>query len=220
MSIPLASPGKTLEAIRLTARRRLSLAAAFLAAGALLLSVARPLLIFQPVGFVTGLILAALLLVIGLSQGLYGATAFSRAFPLSELAEGSRQALVLTLFAVVPLSLVAAAAWILLVLPETPYQLIPSLPLFWGPLAAFAAIGLLTAARELTSERMAVLAAVGGGFVACAALFSATWSVVDSVGALEDPLFSEQLLLVGIGFILLALAFRQDAWIARAGRRA
>lgn len=208
-----------MESVRLAARRRFSLACSFLAGGAVLLALAKPLLAGLQVGFVTGLILSTLLIVLGLSEGAYTASALGRAFPLSELAAAARGDLLMSLVLVLPLAIVAAAGWIFLALPGTPAVLIPSVPFFWAPVGATASLGLLAAARELASERMTVLAAVGAGFVFAAAAFSAAWSLVDARGVLEDPLFSAQLLLVGLGFFLLAIAFSQDAWIARVGRR-
>ncbi|HEY7588120.1 MAG TPA: hypothetical protein VIB49_05165 [Thermoplasmata archaeon] len=219
MSIPLAPAGKTLEAVRIATRSRFFLASVFLASGALLLSLAKLLLAAQPVGFLSGLILASLLLVLGLSEGALSGRALGHAFPLSEFAAAARGSLLAALALFLPLAALASAGWAILALPSTPIVLIPSLPLFWAPPSGVAAIGLVTAARELASERMAVLGATGSGFVLSAAVFSVGWSLVDARAALESPLFSAQLLLVGAGFLLLAISFSQDAWVARGGRR-
>ena len=122
MTIPLAPPGRTLETIRLAARRRFLLAAWFLALGTLLLAAAEAfLLLLSSVGGVTALILGALMQILGLSAGAYGAVVLSRAFPLSESGLSARFALLASLLVVLPVSAGLTAAYVLLALPEPPF---------------------------------------------------------------------------------------------------
>ena len=221
MSIPLAPAGKTLETIRTTARRRFLFASAFLALGALVLSGAQAFLFaFLPVGLITGLILGALLQILGLFAGAYGATMYSRAFPLEESALRARRLLVGSLAVALPASVLATAGWTLLALSEPSLVLLPALPFFWGTLSIVAAVGLVYAARELTSERMAILAGVGCGAILAIVLSSAGWALADPVGTLGSARLAVDLLLVGLAFALLAIAFERDPWAARARVRA
>lgn len=222
VAIPLAPPGKTLEALRTSARDRLRLAAVLLALGTFLLSAAEPLLSVSPagqVGFLTGIILASLLLVVGLAQAAITEIGFSHAFPLSESADTSRQFFLYSLAAVLPAAAVLAAVYAVVALPGTPLLVLPALPLFWAPVAAGGAVGLVFAARELASERMALLAATGGGLVLAPALSSVVWSLLDPSSVLETGLVPLQLFVIGLGFVAMAVALRADAWVARAGRR-
>ncbi len=222
MSIPLTPPGKTLEAVRSTARQRFFLAAALYACGTFLLSVAQPFLSASPIGqigFLTGLILACLLIAVGLAQAVFAASAYRGAFPLNPAASAARQSLLASLAVILPLAVTAAGAWLVLALPGTPIAVLPSVPLFWAPLAASACIGFVYAARELASERMALVAAVGAGIVVATAVSPAVWSLANPDAALEGGLVPLHLFLQGWGFLLLASAFRADAWIARSGRR-
>jgi hypothetical protein len=218
----MAPPGRTLETLRLAARRRLLFAASFLALGAVFLAVAQAfLLIFAPVGVISGLILGALLQVLGLSSGAYGAVVFSRAFPLSESGLSARLSLLSALLIILPVSAGVTALYILLALPETPLVaptelvLMPALPFFWGPTCSVAAIGFVYAARELGSERMAVIAGVGCGAIIAMALSAVGGALADPVGALRSARLTEDLLLVGLGFFAIALAFQIDGWAAR-----
>ena len=225
VTIPLAAPGRTIETLRVAARHRLLFAASFLALGSAFLAVAQAfLLVFAPVGVVSGLILGALLQVLGLSSGAYGAVVFSRAFPLSELGVSARFSLLVALFVVLPVSAGLTAVYILLALPEPPlaaptaFVLIPAIPFFWGPPSSVAALGLVYAARELASERMAVAAAIGCGAIIGMALSAIGGALVKPVDALRSPRLTEDLLLVALGFLAIAFAFHADAWAARSRR--
>jgi hypothetical protein len=225
VAIPLASAGKTLETLRVTARRRFAFAAAFLALGAFLLAVAQAfLMIFAPVGVLTALILGALLQVLGLSAGAYAAVLFSRAFPLSESGLSSRLALLASLFVVLPVSAGVTAVYVLLALPETPVAaptallVIPAIPFFWGPVCSVASIGLVHMARELASERMAVSAAIGCGAVIAMALSAGGGALLAPFDALHSARLTEDLLIVAIGFLVIASAFQIDAWAVRSRR--
>ncbi len=227
VTIPMTAPGRTVETLRVAARRRFLLAASFLALGALLLAVAQSfLLLLADVGVLTGLILGALLQILGLGSGAYGAVLFSRAFPLSESGLSARLSLLASLLVVLPVSAGVSAIYVLLALPEPPLAaptallLLPSLPFFWGPPSAIAAIGLVYAARELASERMVVAAAVGCGAVIAMALSSGGGALADPVGALRSPRVTADLMIVAVGFLLIAMAFRTDAWAARSRRAA
>ncbi len=221
MSIPLAPPGKTLEAVRIAARRRYLFASAFLALGTLVLSGAQAFLFaYLPVAVVTALILGALLQILGLFAGAYGATMYSRAFPLNEAAITARRILVGSLAVALPASLLGTVGWTLLALPEPSLVLLPAFPFFWGTLSIFAAIGLVYAARELASERMAVLAGVGCGGIVAIALSAAGWALADPLGTVGSARLAVDLLLVGMAFVLLAIAFERDPWAARARRPA
>jgi hypothetical protein len=205
--------------MRTTARRRFLYASVFLALGALVLSAAQAFLFaFLQVGVVTGLILGALLQVLGLFAGAYGATMYSRSFPLNEAAITARRILVGSLAIVLPLAVLLTAGWALLELPEPSLVLLPALPSFWGSLAAFAAVGLVYAARELSSDRMAVAAGVGCGGVVAVALSAAGWSLADPVGTLGSARLVVDLLIVALSFVIMAFAFERDPWAARARR--
>ncbi len=214
-----------METLRLAARRRFVFAAAFLALGAFLLAVAQSfVLLFSAVGVVSAVILGALLQVLGLGAGAYSAVLFSRAFPLSESGLSARLALLASLLVVLPVSTGVTAVYVLLALPETTVAaptallLIPALPFFWGPISALAAIGLVYAARELASERMAVSAAVGCGAVIAMALSAGGGALVNPFGALYSARLTEDLLIVAVGFVVIALAFHADAWAMRSRR--
>jgi len=213
--------------MRATARRRFLFASSFLALGALFLAVAQAfLLFFVPVGVLSGLILGALLQVLGLSAGAYAAVLFSRAFPLSESGLSARLALLASLLVALPVFAGVTAVYILVALPEPPVAgptalvLIPALPLFWGPACSIAAIGLVYAARELASERMMVAAAIGCGVIIGMSLSAGGGALADPVGALRSARLFEDLLLVAAGFLAIALAFHVDAWAARSRRAA
>lgn len=225
VTIPMAPPGRTLETLRMAARRRFLFASAFLALGALLLAVAQSfLLLLADVGVLTGLILGALFQILGLGSGAYGAVLFSRAFPLSESGMSARLSLLASLLVVLPVSAGVSAVYVLLALPEAPLAtptallLLPALPFFWGPASAIAAIGLVYAARELASERMVVAAAVGCGVVIAMAFSSGSGALADPVGSLRSARVTADLLIVAVGFLLIAVAFRTDAWAARSRR--
>lgn len=227
MAIPAAAPGRTIEAIRAAARRRLLFAASFLALGALFLAVAQAFVVaFIPVGATSGLILGALLLVLGLSAGAYGAVLFSRAFPLSESGLSARLALLASLLVVLPVCAGVTVVYLLVALPESPVVeptsliLAPAIPFFWGPPFSLAAIGFVYAARELASERMAVAAALGCGLVIGMALTAAADALLAPVAAVRSTRLLADLLLVAAGFVAIALAFRVDAWAARSRRAA
>ena len=225
VAIPLATPGGTLETLRVAARHRLLFAASFLALGAAFLAVAQAfLLVFAPVGVVSGLILGALLQVLGLSSGAYGAVVFSRAFPLSEAGVSARFALLVALGVVLPLATGLSAVYILFALPEPPlaaptaFVLLPAIPFFWGPVSSVAAVGFVYATRELASERLAVVAAVGCGVIIAMALSAIGGALVQPVDALRSPRLTEDLLLVALGFLGIAFAFHADAWAVRSRR--
>ncbi len=221
----MTAPGRTVETLRVAARRRLLFAASFLALGALFVAVAQAfLLIFAPVGVVSALIVGALLLVLGLSSGAYGAVVFSRAFPLSESGRSGRFALLASLLVVLPISTAVTALYVLFILPEVPVEaptalvLIPAIPFFWGPVSSVAAVGFVYAARELASERMAVTAAVGCGAIIAVSLSAVGGALAEPVRALRSARLTEDLLLVALGFLAIALAFQVDAWVARSRR--
>lgn len=221
----MAPTGRTLETVRVAARRRFLLAAAFLALGALVLAIALAfLLALAQVGVLTGVILGALLQILGLGSGAYGAVLFSRAFPLSESGFTARLTLLASLLVVLPVSAAVTVVYVLLALPEPPpaaptaLLLVPALPFFWGPASAIAAIGLVYAARELSSERMAVAAAVGCGAVIAMALSAGDGALADPVGVLRSARLSADLVIVAVGFLLIAVAFKVDAWAARSRR--
>ena len=227
MSIPIAVPGRTVEMIRATARRRLFFASSFVALGLLFLAVAQAFVVgFIPVGVTTALIIGALLLVLGLSAGAYGAVQFSRVFPLSESGLSARLALLASLLVVLPVCAGVTAVYILVALPEagvvepTSLVLVPAIPFFWGPSSSVAAIGFVYAARELASERMAILAAVGSGAVIGMTLSAAAGALINPVDAIRSARLLGDLLLVAAGFVPIALAFHLDAWAARSRRAA
>ncbi len=214
-----------METIRAVTRRRLLLAASFLAVGAMFLAVAQAfVLAFIPVGVTSGLIIGALLLVLGMSAGAYGAVVFSRAFPLSESGLSARLALLASLLVVLPVCAGVTVVYILVALPESPLVgptslvLVPAIPLFWGPPSSVAAIGFVYASREVASERMAVAAALGAGMILGMTLSASGGALVDPVGAIRSMRLLEDLLIVAGGFVLIALAFQADAWAARSRR--
>lgn len=222
MAIPAASVGKTLETIRSSARRRFLFASAFLSLGAFFLAVAQGFLeVLVPVGLLSGIIVGLLLLVLGLGAGAYAAVLLSQAFPLSEPGLSARTALLASLAVALPVSAGVTAVYLLLGLPEFPAAgplalvLLPAFPLFWGPALSIAAIGLVFAARELGSERMAVLAAIGCGAVIAMSLSAGGGALLQPVGALQSPRLMGDLLLVAVGFLAIALAFHLDSWAAR-----
>lgn len=225
MALPTAAPDHLLETVRVTARRRFLLSAAFLALGAVLLAVAQAfLLALAPVGGITGLILGALLQILGVGSGAYGAVLFTRTFPLSESALSARFTLLAALLVVLPVSAGVTAAYVLLVLPESPpaaptaLVLLPALPFFWGPLSSVAAIGLVYAVRALASERMAIVAAVGCGAVVAMAFSAGGGALVDPLAAVQSARLTGDLFVVAVGFLLIALGFRLDEWAVRAPR--
>ncbi len=225
MSIPATAPGRTLETIRSTARRRLLFAASFVALGALFLAGAQAFVVgLIPVGVTSALILGALLLVLGLGAGAYAAVLFSRAFPLSESGLSARLALLASLLVVLPVCAGVTVVYILLALPEngvlepTSLILVPAVPFFWGPATSLAAVGFVYAARELASERLAIAAALGAGVVIGMALSAAVGALIDPTGAVRSARLLGDLLLVAAGFVPIALAFHWDAWAARSRR--
>lgn len=225
VSLPSVPPGHVLEAVRAASRRRFFLASAFVALGTVLLAVAQAfLLALAPVGGITGLILGALLQVLGIGSAAYAANLLSRMFPLSESGLSARFALLASLFVVLPVSGGVTAAYVLLALPEAPLSapmvlvLVPALPFFWGPPSTVAALGLVYAARVLASERMAVVAGVGCGAVLGMAFSAAGGALVDPVGALQSARLLGDLFVVAVGFVLIAIAFRLDEWAVRGAR--
>jgi hypothetical protein len=220
VTIPLAPPGKSLETIRAQARRRFAVASASLALGAILVALAVGLLLVRfEIGGLTGLIVGALLQVLGVAAGAQAAVGVRHAFPLSEAASSSRRILVATALLVVPLSFLAAFAWLVAVVGSPPL-LLPAHPFFWGALSAAAGIGLVYGARELASERMSIVAAGGAGAVLAIALSSGVVALADPRGALTNPRLAWDLALVAIGFLAMTAAFERDPWAARARRLA
>lgn len=223
--MPVTAPGRTVETLRMAARRRFLFAASFLGLGAVFLAVAQAfLLVFAPVGVVSGLIVGGLLQVLGLSSGAYGAVVFSRAFPLSESGLSARFLLLAALFVVVPVAAGVTAAYVFLALPESPVEtstalvLIPAMPFFWGPVSSVAALGFVHGARELASERMAVTAALGCGVIVGMTVSAIGGALADPVGALRSARLTEDIVLVALGFLAIAVAFQLDAWAARSRR--
>lgn len=186
--------------------------------GFLLLSAAIGfLLVRSELGGLTALILGALLQILGVAAAAYAANRMTHAFPLSEAAATSRRWLFLCAIVVIPLSLAAALAWLTFVAPS--FQLLfPAHALFWGPLAGFASIGFVYSARELASERMAILAATGTGVIIAMAASSLAGSLLSPPGEVPTPRVAWDLILVALGFLLLAIAFERDAWIVRSRR--
>lgn len=220
VTIPLAPPGKALETIRAQVRRRLVLASASLALGALALSSAVLFLrVRVEVAGLSGLILGALLDAVGLATAAHAAVGASRAFPLSEAAAASRRLLVAAVALSLPLAALAAGAWLAFAALAPPL-LLPAHPFFWGPVSACAAMGLVFAARELASERMAVLTGIGAGGVLGLALSAGGIALADPTGILADPRLPVDLLLVGLAFFGIAAAFERDPWAARSRRLA
>ncbi|HKZ99782.1 MAG TPA: hypothetical protein VJ326_09375 [Thermoplasmata archaeon] len=218
MRIPLAPPGKALESIRVAARRRFVLASAALALGALAVSAALLFLRLRvEVAGLSGLIVGALLDVLGLASAAHAAIGTSRAFPLSEGAAASRRILVAAALLVLPAAALGALAWLALVAVVVPV-LLPAHPFFWGPVAATAAAGLVLGSRELASERMSVVAAIGAGGVVGLALSAAGTAVADPAGTLAGPRLPIDLLLVALAFLAIGAAFERDPWAARSRR--
>ncbi|HYM41032.1 MAG TPA: hypothetical protein VEY12_12965 [Thermoplasmata archaeon] len=222
MGIPATPAGKTLETLRSVTRRRLLYASSFLALGAVLLAMAQVfVLAFVPVGVTTGLLLGALLLILGLGAGAQAAVALSRAFPLSESALSARLALLASLLVVLPVCTAVTVLYVLVALPESPVVgptnlvLVPAMPLFWGPPSSVAAVGFVYAARELASERMAIAAAIGCGVIVGMTLSASGGAIVDPVGAVRSARLLGDLLLLAFGFVVVAFAFQIDAWAAR-----
>jgi hypothetical protein len=222
VTIPAAAPGRTLETIRAAARRRLLFASATLALGALFLAVAQAfVLAFVAVGATSGLILGALLEVLGLSAGAYAGVLFSRSFPLSESGLSARLALLASLLVALPVSAGVTVVYILVALPASPFLgptnlvLAPAMPFFWGPSSSIAAIGLVYAARELASERMAAAAAIGCGVIIGMSLSASGGALLDPIGTVRSARLLGDLILVAAGFVAIALAFNIDAWAAR-----
>lgn len=208
-----------MEAVRTAARRRFLAAATFFAIGTLSLAASQGLVsIVGAVGVVTGLILGVLLQVLGLFAGAYGASVFRRMHPLSEAAGASRRLLVAALVIVLPLAAVLAAAWTVLALNVTSLVLLAEVPFFWGPISSVAAAGLVYAARELASARMAILAGIGCGGVIAVSVSSAIWSLAAGATSLQSGRSAIDLLIATLGFLAIAFAFERDAWVARAGR--
>lgn len=225
MTIPAAPPGKTLETLRIATRRRLLFASAFLALGALFLAAAQAfVLAFIPVGTTSGLLLGALLQILGLGAGAQAAVVFSRSFPLSESGLSARLALLASLLVVLPVSAGVTVVYVLIALAETLYGgpanlvLVPALPFFWGPPSSVAAIGLVYAARELASERMAIAAAIGCGVIIGMTLSASSGAILNPVAAVRSTRLLADLLLVAFGFVVIAFAFQIDAWAARSRR--
>lgn len=209
-----------METMRLHARRRFLFASAGFTLGSLVLSSAVAFFrVYLPVGGLTSLILGALLQVLGLAAAAYAALALARAFPLSEAAAASRRVFLASIAVVLPGALLGTYAWLsLLVRDPQIYVLIPALPLFWGPVSAFTAAGLVYAARELASERMAIVAAIGCGGVVAMALSASAASLVNPLITLESGRLAGDLFLVGLGFLAIAFSFERDASAARSRR--
>jgi hypothetical protein len=221
MAVPFGAPVRTMEAVRTAARRRFLAAATFFSIGTLSLAASQGLVsVLGAVGAVTGLILGALLQILGLVAGAYGATVFRMMHPLSEAAGASRRLLVGALVVVLPLAAALAATWTVLALNVTSLVLIAEVPFFWGPTSSFAAAGLVYAARELASERMAILAGIGCGGVIAVSVSSASWSFAVGATSLQSGRPAVDLLIATLGFFAIAIAFERDAWIARAPRAA
>lgn len=218
VAIPLAPPGRTVETMRALARRRFFLASIGLAFGSLLLSLAAAFLRAPfPVGSVTVLVFGALLQVLGCSIAAQSAVALSRGFPLSEAASTSRRILLSAVAGVLPAGIALAAAWMAFVVRDS-LLLLPALPLFWGPLGAVASVGLVFAARDLASERMTVVAALGSGAVAGLSFASVLAVLAEPVATLTSVRLVADLVLVGLGFLAVAAAFERDAWASRSRR--
>ncbi len=207
--------------MRLQARRRFLLASAGFAIGSVFLASALALLLgYLPIGGLTGLIFGALLQVLSLAAGAHAAFALARSFPLSEAASASRRLLLLSLAIVLPVAVLGTGVWLTFIVRDTriSLSLLPAFPLFWGPLSAFAAVGLVFAARELASERMAIVAAVGSGAIVATTLSASGASLLDPSGTLGSAQLAGNLVLVALGFIGIASAFQWDAWAARSRR--
>jgi hypothetical protein len=221
MSVPFGAPVRTMELVRTAARRRFLAAATFFAIGTLSLAGSQGLVsILGAVGVVTGLILGSLLQVLGLIAAAYGATVFQRMHPLSEAARAARRLLVAALVVVLPLGAVLAAAWTIVAVNVTSLVLLAEVPFFWGPISSVAAAGLVYAARDLASERMAILAGLGCGGVIAVSVSSASWSLVTGATSLQSGRPAVDLLIATLGFFAIAFAFERDAWVARATRPA
>jgi len=215
VTIPFAPRGRTVETMRALARRRFFLASIGLAFGSLLLSLAAAFLLATfPVGSVTVLVFGALLQILGCAIAAQSAVAVSRGFPLSEPASTSRRILLASVAGVLPAGIALAAAWMAFVVRDS-LLLLPALPLFWGPLGASASVGLVFAARDLASERMTVVAALGAGGVAGLSIASVLAVLAEPVATLTSARLVTDLFLIGIGFLAVAAAFERDAWAAR-----
>lgn len=189
-----------------------------LAFGGLALSVGVAfLLIRSDVGGLTGLIFGTLLQVLGVASAAHAAADLARSLPLSEPAGSAHRILGVSGAVVLAAAVTLAALWTAVVIGTSAF-LLPALPLFWGPLSAIGALGLLYAARELASERMAVLAAVGAGGVLGVALSSGGAVLMDPVRTLTSARLVADLFLVGLGFLAMGAAFERDAWAVRLRR--
>jgi len=175
------------------------------------------LLVRSDVGGLTGLILGLLLQTLAIAATAHAAFVLDRAFPLSEPARTSRRVLLGGAVGVLPAGALLALLWTVYAVRSSPL-LFPALPLFWGPLSASAALGLVFAARELASERMAVVAALGAGGVVAMALSAGSSSLIDPVRTLTNAGLAADLFLMGLGFLAIAAAFEWDAWTVRARR--
>jgi len=79
-------------------------------------------------------------------------------------------------------------------------------------------VGLVFAARDLASERMTVVAALGAGGVAGLSIASVLAVLAEPVATLTSARLVTDLFLIGIGFLAVAAAFERDAWAARSRR--
>lgn len=217
VSIPLAPPGKSVETMRAHARRRFAVASASLAFGATSLSVSVGFLVVRSeIGGLTALILGALLQVLGLVAAAQAAIGMARAFPLSEAAASARRVLLGGVVVLLPAAVLGSAAWLMIAASSAIF--LPAHPLFWGPVSAGASIGLVYVARELASERMAVVSAIGCGAVLAMALSSGGTALADPRGVLSNSRLAWDLVLVAVGFLAITFAFERDPWIARSRR--
>ena len=218
------APVRTPEAVRAAARRRFFSAAMLLTLGAAVLAAAQAVLLAFPASApiaVSSLLVGALLQVLGLATGATAALLFSHGFPLSESGISARFAFLASLFVVLPVAAALTAAYILLAfapVDASSLVLIPTLPFFWGTVSACAGIGLVHAARELASERLSIIAAVGTGAIIAVALSACGGALLDPVGALRSVRLAMDLAIVAVGFTAAAAAFRWDAWAARTRR--
>jgi hypothetical protein len=219
MSGPSTPASRPIEAIRTATRRRFLATATFFAIGTLSLAASQGLArILGAVGVVTGLILGVLLQILGLIAGAYGATIFHRTSPLNESAAASQRLLVSAAGIVLPLSAALAATWTVLAVSVSALVLLVELPLFWGPISACAAVGLVYAARELASERMAILAGIGCGGIVAIGVSSAAWTVLAGASSIQSGRLAIDLLIATLGFLAIAISFERDAWAARGPR--
>lgn len=205
--------------MRVHARRRFLFAAVGFALGSAFLAAALGFLLAnESVAGISVLIFGVLLQILGLAASGYAAVVLARGIPLSEVVRTSRLILLACAAAVLPAAALGTAAWLILLAGDRQYYLIPAFPAFWGPVSAAAALGLVYAARELASDRMAVLAAVGGGAVVAMALSAWGASLLDPFRAILSARFIGDLLIVAAGFATIAIAFHWDAWVVRAHR--